>query len=71
MTPKSDIEIARAATLKPIAEIAARLAEWSPPPRSYERGYNTLFARHIGQAHDGCDFDFLVGAGGVPEPEIH
>ena len=53
------------------AEIAARLAEWSPPPRDVPRGYNHMFARHIGQAHDGCDFDFLVGSGGVPEPEIH
>ena len=25
----------------------------------------------IGQADDGCDFDFLAKAGAVPEPEIH
>jgi dihydroxy-acid dehydratase len=53
------------------AEIAARLKAWSPPPRDYPRGYNRLFAQHVRQAHEGCDFDFLEGAGGIPEPEIH
>jgi dihydroxy-acid dehydratase len=53
------------------AEIAARLQAWSPPPRDYPRGYNRLFAQHVRQAHEGCDFDFLEGAGGIPEPEIH
>jgi dihydroxy-acid dehydratase len=52
-------------------EIAARLAEWQPPDRNTPRGYNHMFTRHIGQADEGCDFDFLAGAGGVPEPEIH
>ncbi len=52
-------------------EIAERLKSWSPPPRNYERGYNRLFAQHVRQAHDGCDFDFLEGKGGIPEPEIH
>jgi len=52
-------------------QIADRLRTWSPPPRDYPRGYNKLFAQHIGQAHEGCDFDFLEGSGGVPEPEIH
>jgi dihydroxy-acid dehydratase len=41
------------------AEIAARLQTWSPPPRNYPRGYNRLFAQHVRQAHEGCDFDFL------------
>ncbi len=53
------------------AEIAERLKTWSPPPRDYPRGYNRLFAQHVTQAHEGCDFDFLEGAGGIPEPEIH
>ena len=53
------------------AEIAARLVEWRPPPRDYPRGYNRLFARHIRQAHEGCDFDFLEGTKRLPEPEIH
>ena len=52
-------------------QIRDRLRTWSPPPRDYPRGYNRLFAQHIRQADEGCDFDFLEGAGGVPEPEIH
>ncbi len=53
------------------AEIAARVASFVPPDRAYPRGYNRLFAQHVRQAHEGCDFDFLEGAGGIPEPEIH
>jgi len=53
------------------AEIAERLASWSPPTRAYARGYNRLFAQHVRQAHEGCDFDFLEGTDPVPEPEIH
>jgi dihydroxy-acid dehydratase len=52
-------------------EIASRLKTWSPPPRDYQRGYNWLFAKHVRQAHEGCDFDFLEGSRGIPEPEIH
>ena len=53
------------------SEIEKRLAEWSPPNRTYERGYNRLFANHIEQADKGCDFDFLTGDQRLPEPEIH
>ncbi len=52
-------------------EIASRLAAWTPPRPDYPRGYNRLFAQHVRQAHEGCDFDFLEGAGGIAEPEIH
>ena len=53
------------------AEIARRLAEWKPPERDFPRGFNRLFAEHIGQADKGCDFDFLEGTAPTPEPEIH
>jgi dihydroxy-acid dehydratase len=53
------------------AEIAERLKTWAPPPRNYPRGYNKLFAQHVTQAHEGCDFDFLEGTEPLPEPEIH
>ncbi|WP_018700722.1 L-arabinonate dehydratase [Amorphus coralli] len=66
-----DVEARRIDVRLTDAEITARLAEWSPPDRDYPRGYNALFSRHIGQAHEGCDFDFLSGSGGIPEPEIH
>jgi len=53
-------------------ELARRRAAWTPPPPRYERGYGWLFSRHILQADDGCDFDFLETAFGaaVPEPVI-
>ena len=53
------------------AEIAERVSAFKPPPRNYPRGYYQLFAKHVRQANEGCDFDFLEGAEGIPEPEIH
>jgi dihydroxy-acid dehydratase len=51
------------------AELAARRAAWTPPPARYERGYGWMFGRHILQAHEGCDFDFLETQFGAPVPE--
>ena len=53
-------------------EFSARRAAWTPPKPRYERGYGWLFSRHIEQAENGCDFDFLRTDFGapVPEPEI-
>ena len=57
----------------PEAEIARRRAAWVPPPPHYERGYGWMFTRHIAQASEGCDFDFLTTAFGAPvgEPAIY
>jgi len=52
-------------------ELARRKAAWQKPAPKYPRGYGALFSEHIGQADDGCDFDFLSRPGVVPEPEIH
>ena len=52
-------------------ELARRKAAWTPPPPKYPRGYGALFSEHIGQADQGCDFDFLKAGGAIPEPEIH
>ncbi len=41
------------------AELATRRAAWAPPRKRYERGYGWMFSRHILQADQGCDFDFL------------
>jgi dihydroxy-acid dehydratase len=56
----------------PEAELARRRAELQPPPPRYERGYGWMFNRHIRQAHEGCDFDFLETGFGAPvaEPDI-
>ena len=40
-------------------EIERRLAEAPAPDPHYDRGYGWLHARHILQADQGCDFDFL------------
>jgi dihydroxy-acid dehydratase len=53
------------------AEISRRKSEWKPPPRKFERGYGAIFSRHVKQADEGCDFDFLEGTASTPEPEIH
>jgi len=53
------------------AELARRRTAWKQPPPKYERGYGAIFSRHIRQADEGCDFDFLEGTAPVPEPEIH
>src|SRR6516225_3024320 len=52
-------------------ELARRQAAWKPPPPRYLRGYGAMFSAHIGQADEGCDFDFLQGQAAIPEPEIH
>jgi dihydroxy-acid dehydratase len=51
------------------AELAARRAAWTPPPPRFERGYGWMFAKHIRQANEGCDFDFLETGFGAPVPE--
>ena len=54
-------------------ELARRRAEWQAPKPRYMRGYGQLFAQHIRQASDGCDFDFLETDFGDPvdEPAIY
>ncbi|UYO93550.1 L-arabinonate dehydratase [Pollutimonas sp. M17] len=54
-------------------ELAARRAAWVPPPKRYERGYGWMYSRHILQANEGCDFDFLETGFGAPvaEPDIY
>jgi dihydroxy-acid dehydratase len=52
-------------------ELARRLAAWKAPPPRYARGYGAMYSQHIGQADEGCDFDFLEGTERIPEPEIH
>ncbi len=53
------------------AELARRRAAWKQPPPRYTRGYGAMFSQHIGQADEGCDFDFLAAGAPTPEPEIH
>ncbi len=70
---KVDVPGRRIDLLVDDAELARRKSEWAPPEPKYHRGYGWMFARHIGQANEGCDFDFLETAFGPnpPEPEIY
>ena len=40
-------------------ELAARKALWQPPVSEHLRGWPALYQRHVTQAPEGCDFDFL------------
>jgi dihydroxy-acid dehydratase len=54
-------------------ELARRRAEWKPPPPRFERGYGHMFSKHVLQADQGCDFDYLETSFGAPvsEPVIY
>ncbi len=52
------------------AELTRRKALWKAQVSNYQRGFTQLYQRHVTQAHEGCDFDFLQGAAGTPEPVI-
>ena len=41
------------------ADLEQRRAAWSPAPSPHLRGWPALYARHVLQAPDGCDLDFL------------
>jgi dihydroxy-acid dehydratase len=53
------------------AELARRRAAWNPPKAHYTRGFGTLYLKHVTQADQGCDFDFLEAGDPTPDPEIH
>lgn len=57
----------------PEAELVKRRAEWKQPEKRFERGYGWMFSKHIKQANEGCDFDFLETGFGKPvgEPSIY
>ena len=52
--------------------LAKRRSEWVAPADKFERGYGWMFSKHITQANDGCDFDFLKTEFGksAGEPDI-
>jgi dihydroxy-acid dehydratase len=54
-------------------ELERRRAAWQAPAPRWQRGYGWMFSRHVLQADQGCDFDFLERDFGapVPEPDIY
>jgi dihydroxy-acid dehydratase len=69
---KLDLPSRRLDMLVDDQELAARRAAWTPPSAPYARGYGWLFASHVTQADQGCDFDFLESGFGecAGEPDI-
>jgi dihydroxy-acid dehydratase len=53
------------------AEMNRRRAAWQPPAPHYSRGYGALFSKHVTQADEGCDFDFLGYDTETVDPEVH
>jgi L-arabonate dehydrase len=51
------------------AELARRRSSWQPPESMTKAsGYAQLYVRHVMQAHEGADFDFLLGSRGHAVP---
>lgn len=42
-------------------ELAQRRRAWRPEPSPHKRGWPALYQRHVLQAPEGCDLDFLTG----------
>ncbi len=66
-----DVDARRIAMLVSDDELAQRRAAWVAPAQPFQRGYTQLYQRHVTQAHQGCDFDFLQGTAPTPEPPIY
>lgn len=54
-----DVSSRRLELSVPSEELARRGAAWSPPLPTHLRGYPKLYAEHVLQPDEGCDFDFL------------
>jgi dihydroxyacid dehydratase/phosphogluconate dehydratase len=52
-------------------ELARRRAAWTAPEPRYQRGFGAIYAEHVTQADEGCDFRILRDGPTIPEPEIH
>ncbi|GGE32658.1 dihydroxy-acid dehydratase [Primorskyibacter flagellatus] len=58
--------------LVPEDELAERKKAWTAPEPRFERGWGWMFSKHVTQADQGCDFDFLQSDFGktAGEPDI-
>jgi dihydroxy-acid dehydratase len=67
-----DVPARRISLDVPEGELTGRRIERKRPEPRYERGYGWMFSRHVQQADQGCDFDFLQTDFGAPvsEPDI-
>ncbi|WP_433891546.1 IlvD/Edd family dehydratase [Streptomyces sp. CA-111067] len=51
------------------SELESRRLAWTAPEPAFTRGYGSLYAAHVTQADQGCDFDFLAAPGRDPLPD--
>ena len=56
-----DVDAGRLDLLVDANELQRRSDEGTVPNVAADRGYAWLHRRHVLQAHEGCDFDFLRG----------
>jgi dihydroxy-acid dehydratase len=49
-------------------ELTRRRAKWTPPEPAFTSGYQSLYVKHVMQACEGADFDFLQGCRGHGVP---
>jgi dihydroxy-acid dehydratase len=52
------------------SELDRRRSVWKKPDPYYGRGFGYLFSRHVTQADQGCDLDFLHAGIPTREPDI-
>ena len=50
------------------AELERRRGEWIAPEPAFKSGYQSLYVKHVMQASEGADFDFLQGCRGHAVP---
>jgi len=50
------------------AELTRRRAQWTVPEPAFKSGYQSLYVKHVMQASQGADFDFLQGCRGHGVP---
>lgn len=41
-------------------ELEERRKHWQPPQEKIKRGYGVIYLKHVTQANEGCDFDFMA-----------
>ena len=51
-------------------ELEQRRENWQPPVYPATRGYTALYGKHVTQADQGADFDFMHAGDETPEPLI-
>ena len=70
---KLDLENRRLDMLVSEDEIERRRAAWVAPQPRFERGWGWMYSKHVTQADQGCDFDFLERGFGsaAGEPDIY